>query len=359
MSTIFQVNMLPAEEGDCLVVEYGEPGKIHRILVDTGTENTCKAIVKYLGALPEKERTFELFILSHVDDDHIGGLMKLINVNVPNLYFDDIWFNGWKHLSSLGAEELGPVQGEMLTSWLVQNDLPWNKHFKGGRIAVSDTGELPEKTLGGGMKLTVLSPGYKELANLRPKWKKLCRQVGLDPALGPQPKPATPAGFESLGAVDIEDLAIEPFRADSSESNGSSIAVLAEYEGHSILLTGDAFPSVLIKNIDRIAENKKEKQLVVDAMKMPHHGSKGNTSRKLIEKVNSSRYLISTNGNVHHHPDAAAVARVIKFSRPHPELVFNYRTEQTEIWDDQGWIEKYGYHPLFPNTGTPGIMLEL
>ncbi len=359
MSSLFRIIMLPAEEGDCLVIEYGDPGKVQRILVDTGTTDTCKAIVKYLGDLPENQRRVELLILSHVDDDHIGGLMKLIKTNVPGLTFGDIWFNGWRHLPKPGVEKLGPVQGERLTEWLLQNKQPWNKRFNGGRIAVPNSGSLPSRSLEGGMNLTILSPGNKELSALRPKWEKLCRQAGLDPAKEPPAKPVTPPGFEVMGAVDIDDLASEPFRSDPSESNGSSIALLAEYDGRSLLLAGDAFSTVMQKNIDRLLNKKKDTLLKLDAMKLAHHGSKRNTSRALLEKLNCPRYLISTNGDTHQHPDAAAVARTIKFSKAPAELMFNYRTQYNDLWDDQGWMEEYHYQVRYPKTGKAGFTVEL
>jgi len=56
-----------------------------------------------------------------------------------------------------------------------------------------------------------------------------------------------PRLLDELGhAVDtIEDLADVEFVEDDKEPNGSSIALLVEFEGKSLLLAGDAHPSVL------------------------------------------------------------------------------------------------------------------
>ena len=92
-----------------------------------------------------------------------------------------------------------------------------------------------------------------ENADLKPAWDKEVRKAGLDPS---QPRPGeveSPEGFELLGAPDVQALAAEPFSEDTAEANGSSIALLAEFEGHRLLLTGDAHPGVLTASVKRLA----------------------------------------------------------------------------------------------------------
>ena len=49
---------------------------------------------------------------------------------------------------------------------------------------------------------------------------------------------------------DIEQLLREPFEEDDSAANGSSIAFIAEYKSHRILLAGDAHPSTLPQGVE-------------------------------------------------------------------------------------------------------------
>ena len=362
--SLFRIDMLPAERGDCIWIEYGDPRDPNRLLIDGGTNATYKAIRKRLRDVKDNKPNFELLIITHVDSDHIGGILKLITDSNTKFSLDEIWFNGYKHLS--GFEEFGPIQGEKLTTFLWERP-EWNKHFGALRVAVPEDGSLLTVPLRGGMNLTILSPGVDQLRKLQPIWSKECRKAGLDPAVKPpKPQPAPPAGFEAFGLLDaefdVEALANVPSEADKSEANGSSIAVLAEFEGRRVLLAGDAHPVVLLTSIRKLVGigGDEDSRLRLDAFKLPHHGSRFNVSRELLESVNCQRYLFSTDGTGgFNHPDREAVARVIKFGGQNPELIFNYRTEFNSIWDKPHMAKQYGYTVAFSPTNKTGQTIEL
>jgi len=96
------------------------------------------------------------------------------------------------------------------------------------------------------------------------------------------------------GRFDIKALADAPFQSDRTPPNGSSIAFLAEYQGKSCMFLGDAHAPVLVDAIERLLAHRGEEKLRVDAMKLPHHGSRNNVSRELIELLDCPRYLVST-----------------------------------------------------------------
>ena len=75
---MFRIGMLPAEHGDSLWIEYGDTAKPNRILIDCGTDATYREIRKRLKKLKEKDRHFELLIITHIDGDHIAGALKLL-----------------------------------------------------------------------------------------------------------------------------------------------------------------------------------------------------------------------------------------------------------------------------------------
>lgn len=64
-----------------------------------------------------------------------------------------------------------------------------------------------------------------------------------------------------LGPPDIESLSNAPFKCDGSETNGSSIAILAEYEGKCILFAGDGYPNVILNSIQKLVGTNKRLQL--------------------------------------------------------------------------------------------------
>jgi hypothetical protein len=122
---------------------------------------------------------------------------------------------------------------------------------------------------------------------------------------------------------------------DTSVANGSSIALLAEFDEHAILLTGDAHADVLAKSITALqqARGRKNEKLKLDALKLSHHGSAGGTTVELLALLDCQRYLVSSNGNIFSHPDREAMARVILHGGKRPTLCFNYRSPLNNLWD--------------------------
>jgi glyoxylase-like metal-dependent hydrolase (beta-lactamase superfamily II) len=78
---MFTVEMLPAFLGDSLWVEYGDPARPSRFLIDGGLVGTVQIIEQRIREVAKKEGgrcRLELLVLSHVDADHIEGLIKLL-----------------------------------------------------------------------------------------------------------------------------------------------------------------------------------------------------------------------------------------------------------------------------------------
>ena len=233
MSAHFSIDMLPAREGDCLWIEYGDGGRTHRILVDGGRSSAYDTVSQRIAALPPDERAFELLVCTHVDADHIEGLLKLVEDPALDATFRDVWFNGFVHLKRpTGAEMFGAKQGERLSDGIVERRWSWNKAFGHGSVVVPDEGGLPVLALDGGMSITLLSPTWDKLERLRPTWKRECEKAGIVPGVAPVTEP--PDGIERFGALNADtvlELAAAAFRKDTSRANGSSIAFLASFGG--------------------------------------------------------------------------------------------------------------------------------
>ena len=358
MAALFRIEMLPARQGDCLWIEYGDPEHPNRFLIDGGTSGTYPTLQQRLHALPADQRHLDLFVVTHVDTDHIGGAVKLVRSDEALALADDIWFNGYRHLREGELESLGPIDGERLTDRIVGAKLPWNSAFSGHAVDVPKAGDLPVWKLPGGMVLTLLSPGPEQLAQLRPVWAEVCREAGLDPEHEPSPPEPKVPGLESLGAPDVDMLADGPFKSDDREANGSSIAFLAEFDGRRILFGADAHPDVLLASLNRLAADPNGK-VRLDAFKLPHHGSKANVAPDLLRRVDCHRYLFSTDGTQFDHPDPEAVARVIKLGGPESELIFNYRTQFNAMWDDASLQDEWKYTAVYPADGKKGVIVDL
>lgn len=357
----FVVEALPAGHGDCLWIEYGAGGRTHRLLVDCGTPQTGAALLARAEAVPADERFLELFVMTHIDADHIGGALPFFRAVKRGLRFGDVWFNGWRHVSG----QLGARQGEMFSTALVDFDLPWNTWRDGGAVLLED-GEPLEHVLPGGMTLTLLSPTRVELDRLRPVWTRELRRHGLeqgarlDYSRFLRGTPTTRADVAAL--QDVDALADAPFTPDTAAPNGTSIALLAEYGGAAALFAADAHAPVLAAAIERLLQKRQAPRLRLDLFKVSHHGSRNNVSAELIRLLDCPRYLISTNGDHFFHPDRQAMARVLKYGGPEKTIVFNYLTELTEVWGDPALADvrwRYGCETRYPPPDRPGAVVDL
>jgi beta-lactamase superfamily II metal-dependent hydrolase len=336
------IEMLPANHGDCLWIEYGDPDDPHRILIDGGPPYARERLEE---RIPDGGCHFELLVITHVDADHIGGILSYLARLPEGVTFGDVWFNGWRHLPT---DARGPVQGEMLSATIEQRALPWNERF--GRGAVQIAGDsLPRVELPGGLALTLLSPTRDALAELVPFWRDEVSAAGLDPGSSEEAlallheREGLRSDVRGAEAPDVDRLATRPFEEDESAANGSSIALLAEFQGRTVLLSADAFPSQVRRAVLKLAAERGVARLPLDALKMSHHGSKGNTSIELIELLDCRRYLFSTNGKIFGHPAQENVARVVLHGGDTPELMFNYRSPTNEVWDDARLADEHGY----------------
>lgn len=347
---MLSIEMLPAEHGDALWVTWGDCRSPHHLLIDGGpVDNDVSELLRATIAerVTDVGGRLELLVITHIDADHIGGLVTLLE-GPDELAIGDVWFNGYDHLPT---DVLGAVQAERVTTAIGTRQLPWNAAFGGDRVAVPEDADEPLQTveLPGGLRLTVLGPTVDALRRLRPEWEEAVRAAGLVPGVDPD-APSGPGDLLGGGRVDVEELAATRFRKDRSKPNAASICLLAEHDGHSLLLAGDALAQDVIDGLERL-EAQRGEEVSVDVCKLPHHGSKANVSTELVEKVAAKRWLISSSGKQFHHPDPEAIARILHASDHEVELVFNYRSEESLVWDDDRLRRKHGYTTVYPRDG--------
>ncbi|NMH87646.1 ComEC/Rec2 family competence protein [Flavivirga algicola] len=361
---MIKLKFLPARFGDCIWMEYGDGQDVNRILIDGGTAGTRHDIRAVIEGLPENDRHFELMVVTHIDKDHIAGILKLLEENDLGFKVRDFWYNGFKHLTKVEEvideddEDFGAKQGEHLTQAILKHGISWNGDFNHKAVVV-DSDVLPKVTLPGGMELTLLSPTPELLEELKPKWVKEVTKANMVPGgVSPVEEEEEEDEDEVFGQEipDVDALAQTPFHEDHSEANGSSIAFLATFKSKSILFCGDAFPSQLVKALNIIDPNHK---IDIDLMKVSHHASSHNTSPELLEKINCSNYIISTNGSTFKHPKADTISRIIKTSRAGTRLIFNYKSSINEVWGVNSLKSTHNYEAVYPEAGKDGIEIEL
>ena len=367
--------MLPADEGDALWIEYGS-NPVRRILIDCGRKTAYRAVAERIVG---SDRSFELFVLTHVDADHITGAVSLLqDARFGPEKVKDVWFNGWLHLNGLhwrhegdGPGVLGAQQGEFFGALLRGRGYPWNAAFEGMPVVIPDDGPLPRIELEGSMVLTLLGPTADKVRDMRERWERDLGQADpakrIDPGdyeraleiLGEDARQGPDVlGGGHEGPIVIQDLLEVPFNADGSEPNGSSISFLAELDRKAVLFAGDAHSPQVEASVRRLLKERGLQRLPLDALKMSHHGSARNSSSELLELLECSRYLISTDGTRHHHPDPVTLARALDATGRGVEFHFNYASDESLLWDDEQLRRDHGFKTFFPN-GKTGLKVAL
>lgn len=321
---MFTMSMLPARDGDCIILTWGEPGSLRHAVIDGGRTSTYPVLRQRLSEISEAGEPLELLVLTHVDADHIEGCLKFVEDPLAPIIPARIWYNSFESLGGFQSKSI--AQGDRYAAAIKRLGWPLNRGFRSGLVSVATAPDdlgVPDLTI------SVLGPDELGVEAMRSKWAdwrvthdpvKLARTGKL--ARTPMPSP-----------LNVEQLSA-PEASDKELPNGSSIALLVEHKGRRVLLGGDAHPETLVCSLTPLAKAAGGR-LPVDLFKVSHHGSGGNVTRELLELLDCRRFAISSDGSRHGHPDPEAISRLLAFAPSGPkELIFNYASERTVPWDD-------------------------
>ncbi|CAH7022118.1 Metallo-beta-lactamase family protein [Vibrio coralliirubri] len=333
------VKVLEANHGDCILVSQDSDSGSVNILIDGGTSTTFKygarhrykgALCQVLDVLKSKGQKIDLAVLTHIDDDHIDGLIKAFEApGYLSELVESIWFNSSRLITQHFQVPEIPENNILLTDDSPQTSVRQGKELE---TLISDIGcnRAPLIMAGqvhtvGPFKMTILSPGRAQLERLLHKWP-----YEVEPGL------TTAHGNDYH--LSLEDIwTQDEFESDPSVYNGSSIAFCLEVENTKMLFLGDAHDQVVVENLRKLGFTETNK-LNVEIVKISHHGSQFNTSSNFLSLIQASRYVISTNGSRHGLPNKRTIARIIK--ETDGQICFNYDNviEQLLLEDE---TEKY------------------
>jgi beta-lactamase superfamily II metal-dependent hydrolase len=342
MSSSLRIEMLPAKHGDALVVSYG-PRLKYRMAIDAGPASAWDEIRPHLDRSLSRRRIVDLMVVTHVDTDHIEGVLMLLRDDALGVEFGDIWFNDHEHLTSDLPATRGGVQGAYLGALL--STKPWNEAWERKAVRLYDDGSLPAFRVDddpASESFTLMSPTREKARRMAKVWSAECAKRNLplnkiDEILERLEDDARYRGAEADGRRSLGH--------DGSAPNGSSIAFVFETDGKSVLFTGDAHASVLVDSVRRVCAERNVDRLHVDAFKLSHHGSRGNITAALLESLDCDTFLVSTNGDKFGHPDPETID-LIAANAPAgcpPTIWFNYDCPSTAMYRSRSDIDaKYG-----------------
>lgn len=331
------VRFLKAHHGDSILITVETEEKNLRILVDGGPAFTFKPRVmgdprdgelkKVLADLKKNYQKIDLVIMTHVDEDHIGGIIKafeskdalselakLVVFNSGRLIHE--YFNETAdpendiHGNFTQAQTTSIAQGNTLERLLTDKGIWRQSIVKQGDIIDFES-----------CKLFFLSPNEKELKRLLGQWVK------------EQKAPFTSAENTDWSQSYEDLLASDTFTEDDSKTNGSSLSFLLTVGGLNFLFLGDAFPTTVVEGLKELGFSP-DNPLNASLVKVSHHGSKGNTNAEMLASIECSKYVISTDSSRHGLPNKVTLARIHNAS-PNAEVLFNYKSAFMNLYSNK------------------------
>jgi len=322
MATIFSLEALFAKKGDALLLHYGSFDDPGLIVIDGGPGGVYRKYLRprleqireELGLRRNQGLPIRMVMVSHIDDDHIAGVIDLFEdlrdakeQGQPRPYaIETLWHNSFDDL--LGNRDAAVVSRMAATAASGQtSDLPLPKMHPDTKAVVASTNQgrvlrdaakkLRVKVnapfgglimspagskvaLGGGLEFTIIGPDRARVEALQKRWDDDLKKI-----LAKERDSAHATAF-----------------SDESPFNLASICVLAELNGRRMLLTGDARGDYVIEGLERARLLTKTKPLHVDLLKVPHHGSDRNVEQSFFERVTADHYVISGDGE-HGNPE--------------------------------------------------------
>ncbi len=316
-----RLHLIKAAHGDGMLLESGD-AEPARLLVDGGPSGCWDAHLNpYLKEVLGEEGRVEALLVSHVDLDHIVAPLDLfaelerrrVGQEPKWPAVADLWHNSFEralgeaataalaamrataaNAASLGVGSsdsnwtlMGIGEGARLRRSATREGVPLNLAFGGGLICPDDLEDATVRL--GAMSIRVIGPTRRNLDALRDKW-----MTWVEKAKRSRRK---------------EDLA----NVDQSVPNLSSIVVLAEEAGRTILLTGDARGDHIEQGLQQ-AGLLSDGRCHVNVLKVQHHGSARNVDRGFFDRITADVYAISADGR-YDNPDIATLRWIVEAAK--------------------------------------------
>ncbi len=358
-----KLRVFQSDHGDCLLLSTAD-GK--NMLVDGGLSGSFgEHVAPFLGTMHSAGTPLEIVYVSHIDEDHIQGILKLVDTKVawkvhefqtgeglspappklpepPDIHA--VWHNGFGDLIGDPTEPIEDVlsaqaaafspfdvlgalaqkagdlaasirQGVMLSLRLApeQLNIPLNPEF-GGKLVMVRPGMAAIPF--GSSQIFVLGPFKADVTKLREEWSAW---LGANEQVLEDLREKAAQDSENMGQSEFQRLVggllsqamVFGDRGEVSPPNLASLMLLVEEGGKRVLLTGDGHSDDIEKGLAHHGLTGSDGKLHVDVLKVMHHGSEHNITPGFCERITADKYVFCGNG-FSGNPELAVVELIAK-----------------------------------------------
>ena len=325
---VIKFNFFQALAGDSILISTDNTN----ILIDGGFGITYEEQIK--PKLNRIENVLDLVVLTHIDEDHICGLIEMIKNDRKNTAkIQKLWFNSIKSIRVHKNRNVSVSYGQGLTfdDLLKEYDVPVNNE-----IFLTDSYNQKKYTINQEIELQLLSPYSSDLIILEEK----------------EPKNQNPTECRKNKVTQVSTK----LGGDKRPPNKSSIAFILKYDTKKILFLADANIDVINKSLMNLGYSEDNK-LNVEFVKLSHHGSKENINEDFLKMINTDKFIILTDGKnkCNGHPSKEIFPLIIEHHAKGKdiEFIFNYEgiknRKLQEIKDDNVDLTRCSFKVLTNN----------
>jgi beta-lactamase superfamily II metal-dependent hydrolase len=362
-----KLDIFQSDKGDCILLESKDS---KRILCDGGMSRSMNEhVAPTLGKLRKANKNIDFAYVSHIDQDHISGVLRLLQDELDWRVFEHqkssgnkkvkppkaarppkiggIWHNSF---GSQLAKKLKPVEDLLAAAvpallatgvkelrdageefYDIATSIP--DAIKVSRLAsphilgiplneppgLANAGKLMMVRPGqssfnvGSLNLTIVGPTQKELTELRKGWRNwLAENEETVKAIDEQlKKKISKFGTAAAGEpISLRDWNRIPDFRGVTAPNIASLMFMVQEDNKTLLLTGDSQQDIIIDGLQATGFLQAG-ALHLDVLKVPHHGSENNTDIRSAALISADHYVFCGNGE-HENPDFGVVEILIK-----------------------------------------------
>ncbi|MFV7758976.1 ComEC/Rec2 family competence protein [Shewanella algae] len=316
------IDIIDAGHGDCILITCNET----IVLVDSGPKSlkirkgVIQQLTKLLGG-----RSVDIAVVTHNDDDHIGGFEYLIEsgIKIKSFIFNSIEFLPKVFGKKSNTKKISFRQDTKLHGLLNEQNI---------NVRTFQYEDAPIEF--NGIKLTPLTPNEEILAKLNKEVVK--RKI----------KKISGAKVKEQSIKNcLDDISSggDIFTEDTSITNRSSISFILEFKDKRVVFLADSYASDVINAI----KCKNIENIKFDAVKISHHASHKNTSSELIELLGKTEYIICADKSHHEHPNNKTISRIISYDN---SSTFHLSSESQKLISTFNDCKKLGYDITTTNS---------
>jgi glyoxylase-like metal-dependent hydrolase (beta-lactamase superfamily II) len=275
MTDSIQIITLTESNADSFLLKFKYLSRNRYILIDGGLKGDGRKAIKLIEEIIKQGDIIDLVILTHVDLDHINGLLALFGSDIiTSKTVGKVLFNVPHSKVELdiikdNKTQCGYKEGNELLELIINKDIKFTPALQGDEFQLDDE-----------LVIDILSPTKSIVELDHTQWRN------------------TNIGSDEDDEYNKELLLKKTYKEENKPQNISSIVCLVKYKDSKLLFCGDSVPSQILSGIPDVTP--------VDFFKITHHGSRYNISKLLIERFPSSKYLIP--GNKTTYPNFYAIA---------------------------------------------------